>query len=91
MLIMCMVIISLCDELVTSWCFRVCMYMMQFRNVMLLFLCCDFFLRPHCNFSFEIIKFTLPYLTLPIQPVLLDTVSQRISSRHNLKTANVKQ
>ena len=36
---------------------------------MLLFLCCDFFFfffkRPHCNFSFEIIKFTLPYLTLP--------------------------
>ena len=25
-----------------------------------------FFLRPHCNFSFEIIKFTLPYLTLPL-------------------------
>ena len=23
------------------------------------------FLRPHCNFSFEIMKFTLPYLTLP--------------------------
>ena len=34
--------ISLCDELVTSWCFRLCMYMMQFLNVMLLFLCCDF-------------------------------------------------
>ena len=34
--------ISLCDELMTSWCFRVCMYMMQFRNAMLLFLCCDF-------------------------------------------------
>ena len=57
----------MCDELVTSWCFRVCMYMMQFCNVMLLFLCFDFFffLRPHCNFSFEIIKLTLPYLTLP--------------------------
>ena len=24
-----------------------------------------FFKRPHCNFSFEIIKFTLPHLTLP--------------------------
>ena len=58
-----MPIMCMCDELVTSWCFRVCMYMMQFRSVMLLFLCCDF-LRPHCNFSFEIIKFTLPYLTL---------------------------
>ena len=22
-------------------------------------------MHPHCNFSFEIIKFTLPYLTLP--------------------------
>ena len=47
--------------------------MLQFRDVMLLFLCCDFFLRPHCNFSFEIIKFTLPYLTLPyvaVQEVL---------------------
>ena len=24
----------------------------------------SFFVRPHCNFSFEIIKFTLPYLTM---------------------------
>ena len=40
------------------------MYMIQFCDVVLLFLCCDY-LRPHCNFSFEIIKFTLPYLTLP--------------------------
>ena len=32
-------------------------------------LCCYFcaliLLRPHCNFSFQIVKFTLPYLTLP--------------------------
>ena len=54
---------------------------------MLLFLCCDF--------SFEIIKFTLPYLTLPYSevqailttstsPVTLVTVSRLTSSSSTL-------
>ena len=53
----------MCDELVMSWCFRICTCI-SFNSAIL---CCHFcavILRPHCNFSFEIIKFTLPYLTL---------------------------
>ena len=43
------------------WCFRICIW---FSFVMLCYNFCAVILRPHCNFSFEIIKFTLPYLTL---------------------------
>ena len=44
------------------------------------------FLRPHCNFSFEIIKFTLPYFTLPYLTLVVVVIAFKGTIRKILQS-----